>query len=516
MENLFNKLLAYYSISLEEYQSLTKPISEIKLPNPKEINGMDKVVLRINNAIKNKEKIIVYGDYDCDGICATTIMIKTFEKLNYNAAYYIPSRYIDGNGLNIINVNKIAKAGYKLIICVDNGISANDAIEEAKKLGVDVIIIDHHEPSKELPDAKGIIHPTICKIGDVIGSGGCMSLFVSAALLGKYDDYLITLAGLSTISDLMELKSYNRDLVRLAIDNLSRYRYLPLRLLTEKQVINEKSFSLEIAPKINAIGRVIEDTTINRLVKYLLNNKDEEIFLLKEWINDINEERKLLTIEAINTLPSIDTQKGICLLTTMKEGLIGLMCNKLLQIHNVPVIIFTKNAQDNTLLKGSIRSKNGFNVSKAFKSLEKYIINGGGHALAGGLEIKASDFDLFKNEFIELCSKHQFIEDDKENIEISISDINLENYEIVNSFSPFGMGFNEPTFIVKNLPTKNLKFTADEKHLSTSLTMKTKLLGFNMNQSEVKSHQTIDIIGTFNLNEFKGIKTLEYRIQKYK
>ncbi len=515
MNTFFEKLLKYYSFSLDEYKELSKPISDIRLLNPKNIEGMDKVASRILSAIQNKEKVIVYGDYDCDGICATSIMIKTFEKLNYKAAYYIPSRYIDRNGLNIKNVTKIAKSGYKLIICVDNGIAVNDAILEAKKLGIDVIVIDHHEVPKILPEAYGIIHPTICKIGNVIGSGGVMSLFVSASLLNYYDDYLVTLAGLSAVSDLMEMRAYNRDIVRLSLDFLSKNHYLPLKLLLDKQFINEKSYGLEIAPKINSIGRINEDTSINHLVKYLTSDSPSEIFKLKEWIKETNEERKQLTSEAMNCLPLIDSNVGICIQTTMKVGLVGLICNRLLKDYNVPVAVFTLDSLNNEYLIGSIRSKNGFNVSKAFDSLKKYIVCGGGHALAGGLTIKKSDFESFRNDFIKLCEQSPFVDDIKDNIEISITDISVENYEIIKSFSPFGMGFNEPTFIIKNLPTKNLKFISEGKHLSTQLTMKTKLLGFNMNESLIKSKSSIDIIGTFNLSEFRGIKTVEFRINKF-
>ena len=182
------KILDYYSLSEEDYKELTKPLSELKLPDFNAPPDMKKI----------KERI------------STTIMVKTIDKLGHKAAYYIPTRYNDGYGLNVKNVIKIKEAGFNLIITVDNGICQNEAIDKANELGMDVIVIDHHETPEKQVNALGIIHPSVSHISEIFGCGGFMSLITSAALLGYYDPYLTTLAGLSTISDMMELKEYNR------------------------------------------------------------------------------------------------------------------------------------------------------------------------------------------------------------------------------------------------------------------------------------------------------------------
>ncbi len=515
MNTFLAKLLNYFNLTEDEYNYMSRPIDQIVLKDPNKIDGMDKVVLRIKKAIENKEKIIVYGDYDCDGITATSIIVKTFEKLNYPIASYIPSRYLDGYGLNVENVLKIHKADYKLIICVDNGISAHDAINKANELGVDVLVVDHHEIPEEQVKAVGIIHPIVSHISDIVGSGGYMSLFVSAALLGYYDDYLVTLAGLSVISDLMELKDYNRDVVRLALNNFQQKGYISLRLLLDSPIITEKSFALDIAPKINAIGRMIEDTSVNKLVKYLTTENRDELYSLRDWIIENNEKRKLLTKEAVECLPIVKDQKGICILTNMKEGLIGLIVNRLLNEYNVPSIVFTQENKNPDIIKGSIRSKEGFNVMKAFDSLKKYIIEGGGHAFAGGLSIKKSDFEAFKKDFIELCSKYPIQEEKTDSIDIELKDFNSESYEILRTFAPFGMGFKEPAFLIRGIPTQRLTFISQGKHLSHKLALKSKLLGFNMNEGEIKANRYINIYGSFGISSFKGMDTLEFRINKY-
>ena len=510
------KILDYFHLSEQDYLELTKPLEELSLPDFNAPPDMEKIKNRIFKAIKEKEKIIVYGDYDCDGICSTSIMVKTFEKLGYPVSYYIPIRYQDGYGLNVDNVIKIKEAGFKLIICVDNGICQVEAINKANELGVDVIVIDHHEEGEERVKALGIIHPSISNISDVFGCGGFMSLITSAALLGSYDPYLLTLAGLSTISDMMELKEYNRNVVRLALENLKTYKYKPLMTLLETEIITEKSFGLDIAPKINAVGRLVEDKTINRLVRFLLSEDDEEIFKLSSWIKNTNELRKTLTKEAVEALPKdLLNEEGIVLKLDIKEGLIGLIANRLLNEYNVPTIIFTKDSVNENFLKGSIRSKEGFNVQKAFESLSKYMVAGGGHALAGGLTIKAEDFEEFKADFIKLAKAYKFTKVEPPSIELSLQEISFKNYDILREFSPFGVGFPEPIFSLKNLPTKSLQFISFGKHLSTPVSINSKILGFNISQAEIKSHITVDLFGNLSTSLFRDKLSIEFRVSDF-
>ncbi len=516
MDRLYHELLNYYHLSEDEFLKMSCPLEEIHLIEPTSIKGMNRVKSRIFESIKNNEKIIIYGDYDCDGISATSIMYRTFQILNYHVSYYIPSRYLDGYGLNVQNVEKIALAGYKLIICVDNGISQHEAIHRAKELGIDVIVIDHHEVPEVRTEAYEIIHPTVSEISEIIGSGGFMALYVSAALLGSYDDYLVTIAGLSVISDMMELKGQNRDLVRLAVNNFEKNKYLPLRLLAESPIISEKSFSMEIAPKINAIGRLMEKNEANLLVKYFTTDNDQDVYSLCDWINRINAERKEITRETVDNLQEdFSSLPGICVNIDTKEGIIGLIANRFLNLYNVPSLVFTKDVLHPEILKGSIRSKEGFNVTKAFKSLEKYLVTGGGHSFAGGLSIKANDFEEFKKEFLKLCEQYRIEESKHPSIDISLSEITMSNYELVRKFAPFGMGFEEPLFSIENIPTRGLTFICEGKHLSTPLTIQSKLLGFNMSKDEIQSASLMNIEGHFNLSSFKGAKTLEFRISKY-
>ncbi len=516
--DILERLLDYYSLTKEEYEYLSRPIEKISLLDASKIKDMDKITSRIFKAIENKEKIIIYGDYDCDGISATSIMVKTFKLLNYPTYHYIPSRYIDGYGLNVNNVKKMKENGFSLIITVDNGISTFDAIDEANKNNIDVIVVDHHEVINDtLPSAYAILHPIVSEVSKIYASGGYMSLFLSRALLGYYDDYLVTIAGLSVISDLMELKEYNRDVVRLAINNLKTKRYLPLMLLVDnKDIISEKTFSLDIAPKINAVGRIITNKSINQLVNFLTSEDSSEIINLSSWIKTINDKRKELTKEASELIDKDElNEPAIILKLDIKEGLIGLVANRLLSEYNKVSIIFTEDEKDPSILKGSARSKEGFNISKAFQSLDKYLLTGGGHALAGGLSIKKEDFESFKKDFNALVEQYPIIETENVTIPLELNEITFENYKIYKSLSPYGMGFKEPIFKIKDLSTHNLKFISMGKHLSTELTIRSKLLGFNIPIEEVSKYSNIDLEGSFNLSSFKQKETLEFRITKW-
>lgn len=515
--NFKEKLLNYYNLSESEFLEISKPVEEINLIDPTKIDGMSKITERIFKAINNKEKIIVYGDYDCDGISATTIMVKTFKLLGYEVKYYIPSRYIDGYGLNVENVIKIHKSGYNLIITVDNGISAHDAIDKANELGMDVIVVDHHDLPETPVNAFGIIHPEYSHISEINASGAYTALFLSSALLGHYDDYLVTIAGISIISDSMEVKGYNRDVLKLSIYNLEKHRYKPLVYLMDDYTFNEKTYGFQICPKINAVGRVVEDTTINRLVTYLVSENEDEIFKLSSWIKNTNELRKTIQKEAVDSLPqSVNADEGIVLISKANAGMVGLIANQVTNKFNTASVILTEDPKNPEYLVGSARSKEGINLQDAYKYLIKYLVAGGGHAYAAGLTIKKCDYESFKKDFHEYCKNNKTEPAEIKAVEISINEVNFENYSILRKFAPFGEGFKEPLFNINNLPTKSLQFISGGKHLSTPITINSKIMGWNMGQSEIKSHGFIDLFGSFTTSVFRDKLSLEFRVSDYK
>lgn len=500
----------------EDYLLLTCPLKDIILPNHLNLVGMDKSLDYIHSAIDNHEKIVIYGDYDCDGIMATSILVRAFKILNYDVGYYIPSRYIDGYGLTKKRIDDFKNKGYSLIITVDNGITLCDEIEYANSLNMKVIVTDHHELADKLPNAVSIIHPIISKLGKVVASGGAMAYYLATAMLGYSDNYLLSLAAISIISDLMELKDYNRNMVRLALDDINKKQYLQLLLLNNNEThFDENSFSMKIVPKINALGRILENYKTNCLVNYFTTDNRNEIYKIYKFIEEVNNERKSLTKDSYSELSNVDNSKAaIVVISTAKEGLIGLLAAKLLNDFNKPVIVFTKDDKESGQLKGSARSKKGFSIIKAFHSLDKYIIRCGGHALAGGLTIKEQDYEEFSKGFIMLAEKYAFLEESSESIEISLNDINEENYKLIRKFSPFGQGFKEPLFLLKNIKTSELKFMSQGKHISTPLSISSRLIGFNISATSVMNINFIDLLGSIHQNYYKNYSSIDFMISK--
>ncbi|MCX5775238.1 MAG: DHH family phosphoesterase [Firmicutes bacterium] len=510
------KLLGYFHLTEAEFLSLSRNLTFADLPNPSHFTQMDKAVARIHLALQNKEKIMIYGDYDCDGVLATSILVKAFAKMGIAVGYYLPSRYLDGYGLNPLKVAEIAQKGYSLIITVDNGITATEALEKASLLGVDVIVTDHHEAVSGLPKAFAILHPVLASDEPTYSCGAYVAFMLSVALLQKVDDYLLSLAGIATVSDMMPLLGVNRDVLRLAMNAMNEHRYPQIAILAEGQDIDEKVIGMRLAPKINAVGRLVENANINRLVKYFTSEDITEINELASWMTGINEDRKALMKGSAQNHETDDTDSpAIVLLTEDKEGLIGLVANRLLMQFHKPVVVFTSDSNDPALLKGSARSQEGFNISKAFKSLESFMVKSGGHGMAGGLSIRRDDFAAFKKAFEDLASTYPIEAKIDHTLEIETQDITWENYQALRQFAPFGMSYPAPKFVLRNLDTKQLTFISSGRHLSTLLGNNAKLLGFNLAEKEVRAVPRVDLLGEFEVNVYRNQRSLVYKITSF-
>ncbi len=510
-----NKLCQYFGLSHEEYLKLTNEPSLDDLPNPFHFQGMERALTVIKEAMAHHEKIMIYGDYDADGVLATSILVKTFALLDYPVGYYIPSRYLDGYGLTEEKVIMAHEKGYKLIITVDNGVSQFAAIAKAYELGMKVIVTDHHSLPSSLPACEVILHPLYSSYGEVVCCGAYVALMLSWALYGKAEDYLLVLAAIATISDMMELRDYNRLIVRIALKILNTQSFYNLSLLLSgNEEIDETTLGLQIAPRINAIGRVLETNQVNRLVRFFVSDNHEEIAELAKWIEAGNEIRKKLTLNAVNSLSFDSNEPALCLICEEKEGLIGLMANRLLQQYNKPVIVFAHGSEKG-ILKGSARSHHGFSIVKCFTSLKDLLVVYGGHDLAGGCSIKEENFEAFYQGFLDLAIQHPFQEEKKAVIDLSIEEVTLQNYEILRQLAPFGIGWPMPPFALKGLDVKALSYSKSHEHIMSDLSMKSRLVGFNISETSIQDYRYLDIIGHMHLNRYRGNTTLQFIIDEY-
>lgn len=503
-----DKLLDYYNISYQDYENLKREVSLADIPSYKVFERIEEARTLIFNATKEKQKILIYGDYDADGVLATSILVRAFKKMNYEVSYYIPSRYLDGYGITSEKVELAKKDGYSLIITVDNGITAFDAIKKAKEIGINMLITDHHEFNEEITDFI-YLHPKKSSLKSMT-SGATVAFYLSYALLGEIDPYLISLAATSILSDVMPMKNENRQIMRLALKYLNKYHFDKFNLLSEQLTYDESTLALKVIPKINAVGRIEEKKEVNILVKYFTTDNYRDLVQIREYLNQTNEKRKNLTIDAVNQLV-VTPDAGIVLNLDILSGLTGLIANRLLYKYNVPVCVFANEIKNGTI-RGSIRSKHGFDVIMFMKENADLFVERGGHECAGGIVIKSEDLNKFKTAFLLFANKHPFVAK-ADNIPITLDEITMTNYDLIRTFSPFGNEWKEPLFVIKDVPVKLInRIGPIGQHLSILLDNKSKVIGFNYPFDTLTSEK-IDLIGKFNLNKYKNNVTLNFTLE---
>ena len=515
MESLFKRLLAYYNISEDDYRFLTMEVNENNFTSGHSFKQMDDCVRVVKQAIENNKKIFIYGDYDADGIMSVSILVKLFKMLNYPVSYHIPNRYTDGYGLNLPRSQEIVDSGYDLLITVDNGITAFEAIEYAKSNGLQVLVFDHHQPGESLPNCDYILHPEVSGFGETATSAGFVTFMFAKSFLGYFDYSLATLASISLVSDMMPLVSYNRNLLRLIIQEYENHPSLAVDLLKENESFNEVTIGMKIAPKINAIGRLIDDDSLlSRTVEFFVSDDKNLLLNYNDWINQINAERKELTKEAVENSKDIDVDApAIIGVISQKEGIIGLIANNFVKKYHKPTIIFALD-QTGEIYKGSARSPEGLNIVDTFSKLSQYLDAFGGHAMAGGCSIKKENFETFKKSFIEIAKQTKVIKKTSESIPLYINEINFENYDLIKSFSPFGECWASPIFSLPRIRVASLMYSRDSQHILTSIGNNSRLTGFYFSKDYLSQYQYIDMLGTLRLSTYYNKTTVEFLINE--
>ncbi len=511
-----DKLLAYFNLSYEEYNYLTRDLDFNMYQIPREFPGMKEASDFIKEAIANHEKIMVYGDYDTDGIMSTSILVKALMQLGVEPGYYIPSRYLDGYGMTLEKAKEIADKEYNLVILVDNGVSVYDPILYLRDKGISVVVIDHHTLGDKLPIANYLIHPDIAKYGDTPVSAGYLAYLFSYYLLGYFDYRLALLGTISTVSDMMPLKEYNRDLLRSVFKSYRIGLYPAIDTLNEGLKLDENAISSRISPKINAIGRIVKDSSINRLVRYFVTDDAELITKYALWINEVNNERKSISEQILQSVETMESEPSYVLRYDISEGMLGIIANSILHKFNVPVVCLGPDSILEGCLRGSIRTPEGYDVMEIFSGLSKYLLASGGHTNAGGLTIKESDFKDFTHDFKELVSHMEKVEISQKVIDVNITELLLENYYIVHKLSPYGVGWEQPLFKLSHLKTDTLQYSKNGEHIITKLSLNAKLVGFGYSREPICQYKFIDVTGIMEENEYRGHFNLDFVIKELK
>lgn len=512
---------------LQKEKFLSPKLSDVTIESVKiDKSQLKKAIERLQKAVSDKEQIIIFGDYDVDGICGTAILWETLNEFGANVLPYIPSRYEEGYGLSIKGIDNLLGSNPKvgLIITVDNGIVASKAVEYANKKGIDVIITDHHIVSKTLPKAFAIVHSTlIC--------GTAVAYLLSKELSNKKQDNHLELVVLATIADLVPLTNENRVLVYFGLMALRKTKRIGLLSLfksaaIEKEIIDVYEIGYIIAPRLNAMGRL--ESAMDSL-RLLCTRDVKRADILSKSLSDTNLSRQQFTSEALLDAKDKAKKKLMNKLlfiadSQYNEGVIGLVAGRLVEEFYLPSIVISKGK---IYSKASVRSVKGFNIIEFLRQASDLLVDVGGHPMAAGFTVETQKLDQLEQKLYKLSAK-LINKDHLERVlnidlELPADFINFKIYDLAQTLKPFGMANPEPTFLTKNLIIESLRVIGkDGKHLKLNLKSKDsnfwiEAIAFGMGElNSLEVGDEIDAIYTIDLNEWNGNKRLQLKVRDIK
>ena len=504
--------------------------------NPYEMPDMEKAVERILKAIENKEKIIIFGDYDVDGITSITVLKSFFKDLNTEVGEYIPNRLNEGYGLNKEAIKKIAEQGYNLMITVDCGITGIEEIEYAKSLGIETIVTDHHEPGEELPKAIAVVD---CKRKDnkypfreLAGVGVAFKLCQAISQKLNLDEkqYLkyLDIVALGTISDIVPLKDENRVITKLGLMLIKQTKncgLISLLNLAGYRKIDSTAISFGVAPRINACGRMGHaNEALDLLLCGNMRDASQKARNIAKYNNDRQEYEKIIYEDAIKQIEKkhLEDENSIVLGgDDWHHGVVGIVASKITDLYYKPcLLICYENGED--VGKGSGRSIAGFDLHEALTECKDILEGFGGHSMAVGLSIKRENLPKLKEKFEELA-KEAHLEETYPTINIdSVINIDTVNKEMVESLSllePLGEGNKMPIFAFKNLKIDSIRSLTEGKHLKLILKSNNNTyvnaIGFNLGYmvDEFVIGDKVDVAGCLEINSFNGTDSVQINLK---
>ncbi len=532
-----NKLLATViaNRNIENIEKYLKPTRK-DFYNPFEMPDMEKAVGRILKAIENKEKIIIYGDYDVDGITSTTVLKSFFKDLGIETGQYIPNRLYEGYGLNKEAIKKIAEEGYQLMITVDCGITAIEEIEYAKTLGIETVVTDHHEPGDNIPDAIAVVD---CKRRDnkylfreLAGVGVafklCQAIGIKLDLPEKEYLKYLDIVALGTISDIVPLVDENRVITKLGmllIQCTKNYGLKALLNISGYSKIDSNTISFGVAPRINACGRI---SSANEALELLLsNNMNDALNKAKNIIRYNNERQNLekkIYEEALKQIEEQNLQNANSIVLGgdgWHHGVIGIVASKITDLYYKPcLLICFENGED--IGKGSGRSIPGFDLHQALTECQDILEGFGGHSMAVGLNVKKENLSALQERFENLAAKAEIKDATPEiNIEdvLNIDDVTKEMVQSLDLLEPLGEANKMPLWAFKNLKIDSIRALSDGKHLKMTLKSAKNtfinVIGFNLGNlaENFVIGDKVDIVGTLEINSYNGTDSIQINLR---
>ena len=514
------------------------------IPSYKKLFGVSKAAKKIIKYAKENKKIVIHGDFDCDGICASALLweflyrdvSKILEK-KVDVVPYIPSRIDQGYGLTESSIKDAKDLNCDLLITVDCGVRDKELINKHSK-DLDFIITDHHQPPEDISENLGytLVHQMypgkeypnkeIC--------GTAVAYLLVQALRNELEmeedkEYGLDLVALSTVTDMMPLLDVNRIFVKFGLEQISKGERLGLNALILRsgilpKDINSYHLGYVVGPRINAAGRIGSPM---EAVKLLVSNDEKKCTELANELNGINFERQKLTTEILDIAKEdVDLENKLLFVQgeNWHEGIIGLVAGKLQEQFYRPVIVTTKN---DGVIKGSARSIKGFNITKALEKLDKYLERYGGHELAAGFTAKEKSMDEFVKKITEYANKKITEKDLQRDIKIDLlvdtEDIDNELINNLKKLEPFGYGNSKPIICLKELVVVRKNIMGQEKnHMKlivkgNGVDLLTLVL-FNCNEDtqDINENDSIDVIGYPDINVWNGNENIQFMVKEWR
>jgi len=510
-DEIFTSLLSNREIY--DYNSFFS-MGEESLIDPFLLKDMAKAKERVLKAIANGEKIMIYGDYDCDGICSISVLYRALKKLDADVYYDLPNRFLDGYGLNMRAVENIKDLNIKLVITVDNGVTCINEIDKLNEYGIDTIVTDHHEIGEKLPNAYAVLHTHISDDYEFKEIAGVMVAFkLSQVLIGDAVSEFYDLAMIGTIADLMPLKGENQALVNLGLKQLKQTTNIGLRKLIEfsnLDIINVTAISFKIAPKINSSGRLGKALDA---VKLLTTDDYREVNELILKLEKNHASRKKLTEEAFKTCEKLvnqDDQVIVIASELLHEGVIGICAQRIVEKYQRSALIMTIDHEDG-VGKGSMRSFGDENILDLLHRNNQLLVRYGGHSQAAGLKVKIENIQKLRAGLnsISAVGKAPILSVD---MEVDLSKINIDTIQDIQNRS-----FFTATYLFNDLVVSRKQILGG-KHTKLILDchgMKFDALHFNSLEYyySLENGDYINLIAGLNVNNYRNRKKVQLMIK---
>jgi single-stranded-DNA-specific exonuclease len=511
------------------------------LHDPFLMKDMQKAVNRIERAIVQEEKILVFGDYDVDGTTAVASMYRFICSIHNPSKtdFYIPHRYKEGYGVSKAGIDFAHENYFSLIICLDCGIKSFELIAYAKALNIDFIIADHHLPGNDLPEAAAILNPKQADCPypykDLCGCGigfKLMSALASHFSLEK-ESYLcyLDLVATAIAADIVPLNGENRILAFYGMKKINENPSPGIETLmtlgAAKKPLNISNVVFIIAPRVNAAGRMDDARkAVDLFIETDLNKAFELAKPLQSDNTDRKEIDKIITEEALQIIeanPSFIEKKSCVLYKKdWHKGVVGIVASRVIEHHYKPTIVLTLS---NNIITGSARSVKGFNLFEAIYACKEYLLHYGGHFAAAGLSLLPENINAFIDKFEAVVSdtieEHMLIPEITIDCEIELNEINYAMYNILSQLEPFGPENMKPLFLTKEVKDNGYAKLLKEKHIKFSATkngVKFDAIAFNMAHKfeSIKNSQSIDIVYSIEENDYMGNKSLQLNIVDFR